>query len=263
MHLAWGGLALHIDKIVLNVQPRALEVLSASHDGPPLAIDPQPIIALLFSGQKMRFPPLWNPLVAFCAGTVIGNHAVVEPGAVVTRNVPATAIVAGNPARIVRYVDAISAPVNPPPDGAFPRIVKTGVRGVTLHPLPLIEDLRGNLSFGEAKRHVPFEVKRYFLTFDVTTEEARGEHAHRTLEQFLICVHGRLHIVADDGQAREEFILDRPNLGLYLPPMVWGVQYRFSPGAVLLVLCSDVYEPADYIRDYADFRALAPHLASS
>jgi UDP-2-acetamido-3-amino-2,3-dideoxy-glucuronate N-acetyltransferase len=68
-------------------------------------------------------------------------------------------------------------------------------------------------------------------------------------------VHGRVHILADNGQVREEFILDRPNVGLHLPPMIWGVQYRFSPGAVLLVLCSDLYDPGDYIRDYSSFLA--------
>jgi dTDP-4-dehydrorhamnose 3,5-epimerase-like enzyme len=100
-------------------------------------------------------------------------------------------------------------------------------------------------------------VKRYFLTFDVASEEVRGEHAHRRLHQFAICVSGRLHIFADDGRNREEFILDRPTLALHLPPMVWGVQYRFSPGAVLMVLCSDYYDPGDYIRDYSQFLELS------
>lgn len=184
---------------------------------------------------------------------VIAEAAVIEPGSVVTKNVPANAVVAGNPARIVRYHQTPTAPAilrDAAPAGS---ITRTTVRGVTLHELPMIEDLRGNLSFGEMERHVPFPIKRYFLTFDVDSEEARGEHAHRALEQFLLCVHGRVHIVADDGRNREEFVLDRPTLALYLPPLVWGVQYRFSPGAVLLVLCSDFYDPADYIRDYAEF----------
>jgi UDP-2-acetamido-3-amino-2,3-dideoxy-glucuronate N-acetyltransferase len=188
---------------------------------------------------------------------VIAEYAIIEPGAVVTKNVPANAVVAGNPAKIVRYQRAVSAPVIWREPVSSEAVIPTAVRGVTLHQLPVVEDLRGNLTFGEIERHVPFAVKRYFLTFDVASEEARGEHAHRTLHQFLLCVHGRVHIVADDGRNGQEFILDRPNLALHLPPLVWGVQYHFSPGSVLLVLCSDFYDPEDYIRDYADFLSLA------
>ena len=188
---------------------------------------------------------------------VIAEFAVVEPGSVVNKNVPAHAVVSGNPARIVRYQNAVagasSLPHTPPING----VAKTKVPGVTLHQLPLFEDLRGNLSFGEVERHIPFPVRRYFLTFDVASEEARGEHAHRTLSQFLICVHGRVHIVADNGKELEEFILDRPNTAVAISPMIWSVQYRFSQGAVLLVLCSDFYDPGDYIRDYAQFLAEA------
>ena len=125
-----------------------------------------------------------------------------------------------------------------------------------MHRLPLIEDLRGFLSFGEVTRQVPFEIKRYFLVFQVTSEKIRGEHAHRKLHQFLICVHGRCHIVADDGNNREEFMLDSPSVGIHLPPMVWSAQYRYSRDAVLLALVSDVYEPDDYIRDYSEFLRL-------
>lgn len=191
------------------------------------------------------------------AGVLIGDQAVVEPGAVVTRNVPATAVVAGNPARIVRYLSGLSTPAALRVAGEDGELVNTGVRGVTIHRLPLIEDLRGNLVFGEAMKHVPFAVKRFFLTFEVASEEARGEHAHRQLEQFLLCVHGRVNIVVDDGRRREEIILDRPNVAIHIQPKVWGVQYRFSEGAVLLVLCSDLYDPADYIRDYAEFLELS------
>lgn len=191
------------------------------------------------------------------AGVLIGDRAVVEPGAVVTRNVPAMAVVAGNPAKIVRYVAGLSTPAALRAAGEGEDLRNTGVRGVNIHRLPLIEDLRGNLVFGEAMKHVPFAVKRFFVTFEVASEEARGEHAHRKLEQFLLCVHGRVNIVVDDGKRREEIILDRPNVAIHIRPMVWGVQYRFSPGAVLLVLCSDLYDPTDYIRDYSEFLELS------
>jgi UDP-2-acetamido-3-amino-2,3-dideoxy-glucuronate N-acetyltransferase len=187
----------------------------------------------------------------------IGENAMVGAGAVVTHDVPANAIVVGNPARIVGYSGARVVPEGVP-SGAMPGagLTSTIVAGVTIHHLPLVEDLRGFLSFGEVRRHLPFEIKRYFLVFRVSSEEIRGEHAHRTLHQFLICVHGRCHVVADDGENRQEFILNSPAVGVHLQPMVWGAQYRYSQDAVLLVLASDFYDPADYIRDYAEFLRL-------
>jgi dTDP-4-dehydrorhamnose 3,5-epimerase-like enzyme len=140
----------------------------------------------------------------------------------------------------------------PPRPGIHP----TAVAGVTLHQLPHIIDPRGDLSVGEIGVHVPFEVKRYFVVFGVSSGEIRGEHAHRTLHQFLVCVHGRCEVVADDGRNRETFVLDRPSRAVYLPPMVWGIQHSYTPGSVLLVLASDHYDPADYIRDYSDFLSM-------
>lgn len=198
------------------------------------------------------------------AGVTIGPRAVVGAGAVVTRNVPADAVVAGNPARITGYAGLTPqrppAPVAQPPQQ--PGACATRVRGVTFHFLPLVEDLRGNLAIGETGRQVPFEVRRFFLVFGVEDQKIRGEHAHRRLHQFLVCVHGSCHFVADDGENREEFVLDRPNFGLYVPPMIWGVQYKYTPDAVLLVLASDYYDPADYIRDYTEFLSLARGIPS-
>lgn len=119
--------------------------------------------------------------------------------------------------------------------------------------LPRIIDHRGNLTAGEFGKSIPFEVKRYFMVYQVPLVEVRGEHAHRECHQFLICARGRISVIADDGTNREEFLLDRPELGLHLPPLTWGVQYKYSPDAVLLVFASHHYDPADYIRDYQDF----------
>ncbi|MBK6510569.1 MAG: WxcM-like domain-containing protein [Haliea sp.] len=132
----------------------------------------------------------------------------------------------------------------------------TDVQGVTWHRLPLAIDLRGSLSVGEIGQQIPFEVLRYFLVFDVPSAETRGEHAHRECHQFLVCVAGEVAVVADDGKKRQEFRLDRPNLGIHLPPMTWGVQYKYSADAVLLVLASRHYSAADYIRDYDEFLRL-------
>lgn len=122
--------------------------------------------------------------------------------------------------------------------------------------LPNIIDSRGNLTVAEFGKLIPFDAKRFFMVYQVPLVEIRGEHAHHKCHQFLIAARGRISVIADDGFTRQEFILDRPNLGLHLPPLVWGVQYKYSPDACLLVFASDYYDSADYIRDYSEFRQL-------
>jgi acetyltransferase-like isoleucine patch superfamily enzyme/dTDP-4-dehydrorhamnose 3,5-epimerase-like enzyme len=189
-------------------------------------------------------------------GVTIEENVMVGAGTVVTHNVPRNAIVVGNPGHIVSYVGTQRAEPTTEAAAAETGPKPTLVEGVILHRLPTAGDLRGLLSVGEVGRHVPFEVKRYFLVYEVPTEQVRGEHAHRTLHQFLVCVHGRCLVVADDSTHRQEFILDSPYTGLYLPPMTWAVQYKYSRDAVLLVLASGLYDAADYIRDYDEFLTL-------
>lgn len=122
--------------------------------------------------------------------------------------------------------------------------------------LPNISDPRGNLSVGEFGHQIPFEAKRYFVVYQVPLVEMRGEHAHKECHQFLICVRGRITVSGDDGTNRYEHVLDRPDLGFYMPPMTWGGQFGYSPDAVLLVFASHYYDSADYIRDYDEFRRL-------
>ncbi len=183
-------------------------------------------------------------------GIRIGRQAMVGAGSVVTRSVPPNAIVVGNPARIVGYVDVEA---NAPP-GANETAPTSGQTDPRLHQLPKVVDIRGSLTVGEFERSIPFPVKRYFMVFDVPSVETRGEHAHRECHQFLICVSGQVSVVADDGRTRREFLLDRPDVGLHLPPLTWGTQYKYSPDAVLLVFASHYYDNADYIRDYEEFR---------
>ena len=125
-----------------------------------------------------------------------------------------------------------------------------------LFDLPRVLDSRGNLTVGEFGKTIPFDAKRYLIGFHVPLVEVRGEHAHKECHQFLICARGKISAIADDGFNRQEFVLDRPDLGLYLPPKVWGVQYKYSPDALLLVFASHYYDNADYIRDYSEFRQL-------
>lgn len=189
-------------------------------------------------------------------GLNIGRAAMVGSGAVVTRSVPPNAIVVGNPARIVGYADAHG---EVPSSGASDQskgAVDAEGWSVRLIDLPRVTDIRGSLTVGEFERSVPFATKRYFMVFDVPSVETRGEHAHRECHQFLICVRGTVSVVADDGHKRREFLLDRPDVGLHLPPMVWGIQYKFSADALLLVFASHYYDSDDYIRNYDEFLAL-------
>ena len=189
-------------------------------------------------------------------GIVIGERAVIGAGSVVTYSVPPDAVVAGNPAKITGYNGVPQGTQSFSPTSSEAASDATEVKGVVMYSMPRVDDMRGALTFAETPSNIPFEIKRFFLVYEVPSSEVRGEHAHRTLHQFLICVHGSCSVVADDGVNRREFCLDSPSRGLYLPPMTWSVQYKQTQNAVLLVLCSDVYDAAEYIREYDEFLSL-------
>ena len=118
---------------------------------------------------------------------------------------------------------------------------------------PKITDPEGNLTFIENERHIPFEVKRVFYLYDIPTGESRGAHAHRTLEQVLICLSGSFDVLVDDGFERKHVHMNRPWRGLYLPPMIWAAEVNFDAGSVCLVLTSQYFSEADYYRDYDEY----------
>jgi UDP-2-acetamido-3-amino-2,3-dideoxy-glucuronate N-acetyltransferase len=190
-------------------------------------------------------------------GVTIGASAMVGAGSVVTRDVPPYAIVVGNPARIRGYADTPSAPPIPAAghDPAAPGSTASRVRGVELHRLTRAVDLRGSLVVGEEGAGLPFVPKRFFSVYDVPSAEVRGAHAHKECAQFLVCLSGSVTAIVDDGDSREEFVLDSPDVGLLVPPMVWGTQYNYTADAVLLVLASHAYSADDYIRSYDEFLA--------
>lgn len=190
------------------------------------------------------------------AGLNVGDHARVEAGSVVTRDVPMHTIVDGNPAQITGYVDAAptheyGTRVNA---GPTPRFVhESEVDGVTVHRFPVVHDMRGDLVVGEFHQFVPFTPQRFFVIHNVPDAEIRGEHAHVECHQFLICLAGRVRVLADDGTTRQEFVLDEVSQGLHLPPMTWAAQFGYTPDAVLMVFASHRYDNADYIRAYDEF----------
>lgn len=122
--------------------------------------------------------------------------------------------------------------------------------------VPKITDTRGNLTFIEEEKHVPFKFKRIYYLYDVPGGESRGGHAHKKLQQFIIAASGSFDVVLDDGFNRETFSLNRSYYGLYIPTMVWRELENFSSGSVCLVLASEFYEESDYIRDYSEFKKI-------
>ena len=119
--------------------------------------------------------------------------------------------------------------------------------------LPKFSDPRGNLTFVESDRHIPFAIKRVFYLYDVPGGADRAGHALRTCHQFIVAMSGSFDIILDDGEANKRYHLNRSYYGLYIPPLIWREIDNFSSGSVCLALASDLYSAVDYYRDYDEF----------
>lgn len=122
-------------------------------------------------------------------------------------------------------------------------------------PLPRITDPRGNLTFVENSRQIPFDIRRVYYLYDVPGGAERGGHAHKTLHQFVIAMSGSFDVVLDDGSRQQRYHLNRSYQGLYICPMTWRFLDNFSSGSVCMVLASSFYDESDYYRDYEAFLA--------
>lgn len=127
-------------------------------------------------------------------------------------------------------------------------------KGWSLLEVPKVADLRGNLTFIEGNKHIPFDIARVYYIYDVPSGSSRAGHAHRRLRQLFLALSGSFAIHLDDGTNKETIFLNRPNVALYVPPGVWRVIDDFSGGAVMLVLASEPYDESDYMRTYDEFQ---------
>jgi len=129
----------------------------------------------------------------------------------------------------------------------------SSIKNCQIVKLPKILDVRGNLTFIESGKHVPFDIKRIFYLYDVPTGKSRGAHAHRKLKQFIVCLSGSFDVLVDDGVRKKTIHLNRPWQGLLVPSMIWASEANFDPGSVCLVAVSDFYDERDYLRNYDEF----------
>ena len=122
--------------------------------------------------------------------------------------------------------------------------------------LPKITNRAGNITPIHSNVNVPFEIKRIFYLYDIPAGESRGAHAHKNCHQFLVAASGSFEVMVEDGKNKKVVQLNRPYYGLHVPPGIWACELNFSSGAICLVLASETYNAADYIRDYNEFKSL-------
>jgi len=184
---------------------------------------------------------------------------MIGAGAVVTKNVVASSVVAGNPAKHIRYIQQQISTVSPSPTSSSTTSIATTeitVSGVQLLKFPDFKNATGTLCFGQYQTHIPWIIKRFFMIYDTPANASRGHHGHKYAAQLMICVAGQVSVLLDDGENRQEVLLSSPDVGLLLSPMIWSSQVYRMTGSVLLVLTPEEHAPEHYIHDYTAFLAL-------
>lgn len=182
-------------------------------------------------------------------GVTIGEAAMVGAGAVVTRDVPAGALVVGNPARVVRYLDGGAAAVG--------KQARPSLADCRIIDLPAFDDKeRGTLTAIQFGDQLPFQPSRIFFFEGTKPGGRRGGHAHLASDELVVSLRGGVTVKLWDGREEREFRLEKSSEGLYLPPMIWIDVYDFTPDALTLAIASHPYDPADYLYDRDAYRAI-------
>ena len=130
---------------------------------------------------------------------------------------------------------------------------RTTIYDCSVVELPRIYDPGGNITPIHGQHNIPFNISRVFYLYDIPGGESRGAHAHTSCHQFIIAASGSFEVFLDDGENKRTVLLNRPYYGLHVPPGIWAAQQSFSSGSICLVLASENYDEADYIRDYEEF----------
>lgn len=120
--------------------------------------------------------------------------------------------------------------------------------------LPKIKNRSGNITPIQNSIEVPFDIRRVFYLYDIPGGESRGAHAHKECHQFLVAASGSFEVLLDDGKSKRLVVLNRPDIGLHIPPGIWASEINFSSGAICLVLASHMYDADDYIREYSLYK---------
>ena len=136
-------------------------------------------------------------------------------------------------------------------------MLKPSVFECSLIFLPQLGDRAGHITPVNNGFEIPFDVKRVFYLYDIPGGESRGAHAHKDCHQFLIAASGAFEVMLDDGKIQRQVMLNRPSVGLHIPPGIWAHEMNFSAGSICLVLASHEYSVGDYIRDYEEFKQFA------
>lgn len=184
-----------------------------------------------------------GPGATITGGTQVGTEACIKANSIVQDDVPALAIVGGSPARVVSYRHTCNT---------------SEANSENVFRLGEVVQERGRLMVLERGPNLPFEPRRFLTIYGVPQGGHRGDHAHKTLEEVVVCVKGSCKVLLDNGSGRRELIqLERPNVGVRIRPRIWTAQYDHSPDAVVVVIASSEYDPEDYISRYEEFLQFA------